>query len=374
MTRRWGIAGLAALCGLAMALAPATAKELVYGSWLGANNASNIKTFPPYFDAIKKATNGEIEWKLVPNGQLANGPATADAVKSDLMDAGLEMAPYVPKTLPATNMIFSQSLIGDDLIASVGAMNEVLMFGCDQCKEEFHQNNAVGFGGYGVSPYEFMCRGNPRTLADLKGKKIRGSGGGVNIIEIAGGTPVSMPPNDATTAIERGTLDCVLGGVAWLQSFGYMDVVDTVFNAPMGMGGPPIQMYINRDVWQGMTPEQRKAHIDNAPMLVANELFDSQIAVDETVIAAAKKKGITFIDGGQPFADVMAQRDKIQYKLNVDNATAAGVKDPGKILDFYLASYEKWKKLVADEGLTDKQKFQDALWREVYSKVDPENL
>ncbi len=373
MMRRFVRVG--AVCAiLSVALvASGQARELIYGSWLGANNSTNTKDLEPYFAKIKEATNGEIEWKLVGGAQLANGPGTPDAVKDGLMDAGLVMAPYVPKMLPATNMIFSQSLIGDDFLASIGAMNEVLMLGCEECKKEFHDNNAVGFGGYGVTPYEFLCRGHPQTIDDLKGKKIRGSGGGVNIIELVGGTPVAMPPNDATTALERGALDCVLGGVQWLRSFGYMDVVDTVIEAPMGMGGPPVLMYVNRDVWQSMTPEQRKVHIDLMPSAVTSEAYDAQLAQDAEVIAAAKAKGVTFIAGGEPFAKVMDERDKIQYGLNVDNAKAAGVKDPAAILDFYLAAYDKWKKIVADIG-GDREKFQEAITNEIYAKVDPESL
>lgn len=352
----------------------AMARELIYGSWLGANNATNTVTLTRYFDMIRERTGGSIEWKLVAGGQLANGPGTPEAVKNGLMDAGLVMAPYQPRMLPATNMIFSQSLIGDDFVASVGAMNEVLMLGCPECHEEFRRNNAVGFGGYGVSPYLFMCRGNPRSVEDLKGLKIRGSGGGVNIIELAGATPVSMPPNEATSALERGTLDCVLGGVQWLISFGYLDVVDTVIQAPMGMGGPPVLMYVNREVWESMTPEERRAHVELMPDAVAIEVFEAQMAKDRAAIEAARKKGITFVEGGEPFAEIMRKRDAVQYGMNVENARAAGVKEPEKILDYYLSAYEKWKRIVAEEVGDDQAKFREALWREVYSKVDPEAL
>ena len=132
---------LLTLCALAasgaIAAAPASAKELVYGSWLGTNNKTNTDALVPYFEMVKEATGGEIEWKMVGGAQLANGPATPEAVGSNLMDAGLVMAPYQPRMLPATNLIFSQSLIGDDYLASVGAMNEVVMLDCPECQAEF---------------------------------------------------------------------------------------------------------------------------------------------------------------------------------------------------------------------------------------------
>jgi TRAP-type C4-dicarboxylate transport system substrate-binding protein len=218
-----------------------------------------------------------------------------------------------------------------------------------------------------------MCRGDVTTIEDMKGLKIRGSGGGVNIIELIGATPVSMPPSEATSALERGTIDCVLGAVAWLRSYGYMDDTDSVIEAPMGMGGPPMMMYVNRGVWEGLTPEQRQAHIDAAPDLVTLTTYDAQMALDDEVKEDALAAGVTFHEGGEPFDAIMAQRDEIQYGLNADNARNAGVENPEAILDAYLAAYDKWKALIAENG-DDRDTFRQLLWDEVYSKVDPEAL
>jgi TRAP-type transport system periplasmic protein len=338
---------------------PAAAKELVYGSWLGAKTGTNEKSLPTYFNAVKRDTNGEIEWNLVPGGQLASGPGTLEAVKNGLMDAA--------------NMIFSQSLLGDDVLAAAAAMNETVLLNCPECVEENRRNNAVGFAGYSVAPYALMCRREVRTVQELKGLKVRSSGGGVSIMNIAGATPVAMNPADATTALERGALDCVLGALAWLHNFGYMDVTRAVLDYPMGIGGPPYLMYVNRDAWQGMTPEQRRAHIDNAPLLVAVEVMDAQLAYQNEVVAEARKRGIIFHRGGDDFAAVMAERDRIQKNENIEVAKTAGVKNAGAILDAYLASYEKWKGLMAQIG-DDRERYIEALKREIYDKLDPESL
>ncbi|MHA6344413.1 TRAP transporter substrate-binding protein DctP [Roseivivax sp. CAU 1761] len=360
-----------AALAVGLAATPLQARELIYGSWLGASNATNTEALEPYFEMVAEATDGAIEWKMVGGAQLANGPATPEAVGSNMMDAGLVMAPYQPRMLPATNLIFSQSLLGTDYLASVGAMNEMLMLGCPQCRDEYERNDAVGFAGYGSSPYLFMCRGDVQSIDDMQGLKVRASGGGVNMTELVGATPVSMPPSEATSALERGTIDCVLGAVSWLTSYGYIDVTDTVVQAPMGMGGPPIMMYVNRDVWEDMSPEEQQAHIDHAPDLVTMTTFDAQIAVDEAAVAAAKERGIAFVEGGAPFDAAMQERDKMQYGLNAENAREAGVENPEAILDAYLAAFEKWKGIIDSEVGSDRDKFRDALWSEVYSKVDP---
>ncbi len=122
-------------------------------------------------------------------------------------------------------------------------------------------------------------------------------------------------------------------------------------------------------------------------MIAANSSFPSTkvmpfslafaIAASSVAICASKvskEKGITFVEGNDEFAAIMKERDEVQYGINADNARNAGVKDPERILDAYLKAYDKWKALVKDEIGNDREKFREALWREVYSKVDPESL
>ncbi len=374
--RRSTRAGLAVICLVGASVlsgAPAQAKELVYGSWLSAKSSLNNHSLPAYFDAIKKTTGGKLEWKMIAGGQLASGPGTIAAVKNGLMDAGVAMAPYTPKELPATNMVFNSAVFGDNLLAAAAAMNEVIHLHCPQCQKEFAKNKAVGLGGYATSPYLLMCRKPIKTVADLKGQKVRGSGGGVSILKIAGATPVAMPPSNATTALERGTLDCVLGALSWLRTFGYMDVAKGVLDHPMGMGGPPIMMYINQKVWKAMTPDQRQAHVDNLGLLVSEEIFEGQIGITNQVKQAAVAKGIVFHKGGADFEAVMAKRQKEQRPGALKTAIAHGVKDPEKILNAFEAAIEKWEKLTVEIG-NDKAKYREALNREIFSKIDPESL
>lgn len=357
----------------ALAVTPTLADEYIYGSWFSANHLVNSGAVTTYFELLAESTDGAVNWKLVPGAQLASGPATAEAVSDGLMDGGIAIAPYSPRLLATTNTIFSHSLLGDDTLAAAGAMNEAIMLNCEGCKAEYGALNAVSIGGYSTTPYKFMCSTEVNTVEDLVGLKVRSSGGGVNISEIAGATPVSMSPGEATSALERGTLDCVLGAVSWLRSFGYMDVVESVVDSPMGMGGPPIIMFINRDVWASMTPEMRAAHVEFAPDLVAAATYDGQVVNDDIIVAAAKEAGVNFVDSNEGFEALMIERDKQQMAINIRNAENAGVENPEELLIQYVATYEKWKALLDEQG-HDRETFRRLLWEEVYSKVDAENL
>lgn len=374
MLRKLIVRAAACVAALSLTVGAGMARDLVYGSWMSANASTNKIALPAYFDMIKKATNGDINWKLVPGGQLATGSGTVEAVKGGLVDGGTTMAPYTPRDLPATNLLFNKTLLGRDAIAATGAMNEVLMLHCPQCLAEYKRNNAVGFAGYSTTYYLLMCRRPIHTIADLKGVKVRSSGGGVKIMTLAGATPVAMNPAEATTALERGVIDCVLGSLAWLRNYGYMDVVTNVLDYPMGMAGPPLLAYINRDTWNSMTPAERKAHLESAARLVAIDTIKAQVDVDASVKKEALAKGIKFTEGGEDFAAVMAERAKDQVPELLQMAKNTNVKDAQGLLDAYDAAYAKWKKISKDQIRDNIDKFAEALQREVFSNVDPNSL
>jgi len=351
----------------------AQAADFVYGSPFGANHTVNEMGMAPYFKMLAEKTNGEVNWDLVVGGQLSGIPGTPESVGVGVMDGGIAIAPYAPREMAATNTIFSYSLLGDDTLAAAGAMNETIALGCPQCQDEYKKLGAVGFAGYATSPYLFICKPEVKTVEDLKGLKVRASGAGVSITKIAGATPVTMSPGEATTALERGILDCVLGAPSWLSSYGYWDVASTIIDSPMGMGGPPVLAFFNRDAWKSMTPEMRQAHVDLAPDLVAGAVYDAQVEADGAIIEEAKAKGISFTPDNAGFADLMIKLDAGQREMVIKNSKDAGVPDPEKILDFYVASYAKWQELLNEKG-HDRAAFRQLLWDEIYSKVDPEAL
>ena len=212
----------------------AEARELTFGSWTPPRDAFNTKTLPAVFEQIKQDTKGSITWKLIAGGALLDARGTVPGVKDGLADAGLGIAPYVPNLLPATNLIFSTQVWGGDVVAATGAAVETAILHCQECLDEHKAQNALPLGGFTASAYVPMCRDNVKSLADLKGRKVRASAGGVALMEALGAVPVAMDPGSATTALQRGTIDCVHGDPQWLEGFGYMDVTKSVLMHPHG--------------------------------------------------------------------------------------------------------------------------------------------
>lgn len=360
----------AALCAVALALATgADAREFTFGSWTPPRDAYNTKTLPAVFEQIKQDTNGSITWKLIAGGALLDARGTVPGVKDGLADAGLGIAPYVPNLHPATNMIFSTSVWGNDVVAATAAGVETVILNCQECLDEHKAQNALPLGGFTASAYMPMCRDNVKSLADLKGKRVRASGGSVALMEALGAVPVAMDPASATTALQRGTIDCVHGDPQWLEGFGYMDVAKSVFLHPMGIGGPAMALYLNRNTWSSLSPDEKKAMVRGGALASAMQAINTFILEGERVLNDAKAKGIALNPGGKEVDDVIAGFAKKQQDGNIEAARKFGVKNAEAIMASYLKNVEKWRGLSQEIG-RDVNKMRDALMREVYDKFD----
>jgi TRAP-type C4-dicarboxylate transport system substrate-binding protein len=360
---------LAAVLCLGGLAGGAQARELTFGSWTPPRDAFNTKTLPAVFEQIKQDTKGSITFKLIAGGALLDARGTVPGVKDGLADAGLGIAPYVPNLQPATNMIFSTHVWGDDVVAATAAAVETAILNCQECLDEHKALNALPLGGFTASAYVPMCRDNVKSLADLKGKRVRASGGGVALMEALGAVPVAMDPASATTGLQRGTIDCVHGDPQWLEGFGYMDSTKSVFLHPMGIGGPAMALYLNRTTWLSLTPDEKKAIVRGSAMASAMQAINTFILEGERVLGVAKSKGIALNPGGKDVDDAIAAFAPKQRAGNIEAAKKFGVKNAEAILDAYLKNVKKWQGLSKGIG-RDIDKMRDALMREVYDKFD----
>ena len=175
----------------AFGAAQSLAAELVYGSWPPQGEYLNRVALPKAFAAIAKETNGSITWKLVPGGQLADPKATFQAVTDGLMHGGFGISIYVPNLVPSLNTIYSTTVFDDDPVAVSGAAVETFALNCPSCQAEYRKLNAVPLSGWTSSSYYLTCRTPVRNLDDLKGKRVRATGGNHDLMAIAGAVPVA---------------------------------------------------------------------------------------------------------------------------------------------------------------------------------------
>ena len=376
-TVRW----TSALCAGAIAAGAtgtAEARELIYGSWIPQAEYTNSVALPKAFEEIAAETDGEIEWRLVPGGQLVDATETWDALESGLIQGGMGLPAYVPSVVPTLNLLYQTVLPGDDVLAAGGAVLETMLLDCPQCLEELRDLNMVAIAGWDTAPYHLGCTEPVETVDDIAGLRVRAVGGNVRLMEAAGATPVAATLVEAINLLQTGGIECVFGTSGWYRSFGYADFITHHNDYPMGMTGPAAGWLVNRDAWQSMTPEQQELHLRKGAMVSAMQIIGQFVEEEQEALDwAVSEKGVTMIEpegeAAEAFASLMEEFVAAQEEAVVADAASMGVEEPGAIINAYRENYEKWQGMTGEIG-TDIDAFTQLLWDEVYSRIDPAAL
>lgn len=353
----------------------ASAVELVYGSWAPAPAYANRVVLPKVFKDIEEQTKGEIKWKIVAGGQIAGPKESYQAVQDGLLAAAFGVSIYVPNLVPSTNAIYSMLVFDGGPIEATAAQVETMMLDCPSCVEEFKKINMVTMAGWSAAQYYLSCREPISKVEDLKGKRIRGTGGPAQLWDLAGAVPISATLPEALTLLQRGGMDCMHNTFSWLKTFGYGDFAKNVTDFPLGASGPALGLMVNLDVWKKMTPAQRTLHMKGAAYASAAEAIgDFTIDNENTLKEVEQTKGVKMIPAEKAgFQALVDKFENVQRATVIAEAKKFGVANPEAFLDAYKKNLVKWKGLT--KGLNnDIDKFADLLWREVYSKVDVNKL
>jgi TRAP-type mannitol/chloroaromatic compound transport system substrate-binding protein len=110
-----------------------------------------------------------------------------------------------------------------------------------------------------------------KSMADVKGLKIRIGGFSGKVMERMGGVPQNIPGGEIYQALEKGTIDAA----EWIgpyddQKLGFNKVAPHYAYPAWWEGGPQIDLFVNRKAYDALTPEYKAiveaaatyAHVD----------------------------------------------------------------------------------------------------------------
>lgn len=355
--------------------APAQARELIYASAIPAKHPTHVVGTDPYFEAVTKATGGSLTFKSYPGGTLAGGKATLNAIKNGTADMGLLADIYTPNDLPVSTLISDLAVLGRDARVMTGATNQTLLLDCAACKQDYVRHKVLPLSTYALTPYHFLCTApGVSDLADLKGKKIRGTGSMGQLVAALGGTPVNITSAEIYEALQRGQADCTLGPVPWLRSYSLWDLTKVVTASSVGTYHGTNFLNIRTDTWKKLTAKEKKAMTDALPhatRLIA-ETYEND---DRSIRADAEAKGVKWVNSTKALDDASAKFREEDLKRVISVAQSRGVKDPQPMVDQFVRNIATWTKIVNDIGegdwTTKEQwdKYEQALKAEVFDKV-----
>lgn len=159
-----------------------------------------------YLDEVEKRSGGLVRFEKYFAGSLAPGPEILEAVSSGMADVGHLAAFYFPSDLPLHQVANAPEPVAYSTWTRAMAFME-LYDRVPEFKAELEKYHVIPLAARGSSGMNLITKKPVRTLADLKGMKIRCFGYAQHVLAALGAVPVSLSWDEIYTGLEKGTVD-----------------------------------------------------------------------------------------------------------------------------------------------------------------------
>lgn len=364
------IAGpVTAVMGLATVavVMPAAAETISYGTHSPPNHGIMAEGFLPFAKAVEEDTKGEVTFELLAGGAVVSAKTALSGIGSGLVGSGYVIDAYVPQVLPHSTLISDLGPFNASALAATAAATETQLLDCPGCVGDLEKAGAVTLGVNAIAPYKLMCKEPVTSVEGLKGRKVRTASVWGRIMAEIGMVPVNIPVTDIYEAMERGTLDCVLGPEGWLKAYNLWDSAKYVVDQPLGAWAGGHAMTINKDRWESLSPAGRDAILDHVPamLLAMTESYENEAAVARE---EAKARNLTFQPALPELETAMEKARQSLLGEVIERAKGRGIDAARQIAGRYIVVKAKWDKIVANSN-GDLAVLEKALKTEVYDKL-----
>lgn len=212
---------------------------------------------------VEKMSGGRLAIELHDAGSIVPPTKVYDAVKDGLLDFGLNTPAWQKGKYPAGDLFYT-------LPGGVMEFNDLIIWmyagGGKELAQEMYKDELVVFP-LGLTPPEQVWSKKPiKTLADIKGMKLRAAGLSMDLWEKLGASCVLLPTGEVLPALQRGLID----GAELLEPFadytiGVHEVCKYRFGPPLHMSNNIFQLMIKTKSWKEL-PADLKATVEGAAM------------------------------------------------------------------------------------------------------------
>ena len=207
---------------------------------------------------LRAMTGGKFDIRVFPGGEIVPGLQALDAVQQGTVEVCHTCSYYYvgkDKTFGfGTSIPFGMN---------ARQINAWIYYGGGQkLLDEFYSNyNILSFAGgnTGVQMGGWF-RNEIKSLADVKGLKIRIAGLGGNVFSALGAVPQQIAGGDIYPALEKGTID----GAEWVgpyddEKLGFYKVAKNYYYPGWWEPGPVIHFFVNKKEWEKLPKEYQEA-------------------------------------------------------------------------------------------------------------------
>lgn len=276
---------IAAVTAALLTAGPTMAENLKLADFQPPSHFVVDSTYVPMAEAVKQATGGEVTITLYMGGELGPGPAEQyNRAIEGVTDIAFGLPGYTAANFPKTLLTELPGVIDpktgtDAIVANLDALSD-----------EYRRVKLLGL--WTNAPNLILSAQKPvRTLADLKGMKIRVPSRNAGlVVEAWGATPVSMPAPEIYNAMQTGVIDAAMIDATALKAFRLGEVTASITQG-MDTTISSFFLIMNRDSFADLGEDQQAIVLDASRQAAKNGNAAWLDAADKVVAEFASTPG-----------------------------------------------------------------------------------
>jgi TRAP-type transport system periplasmic protein len=285
---------------------------------------------------IETASGGRIHIKPFWSGGLISSDMSMNEIRHDLADIGLITPIYARG---GAHMLRAQS----GFYGGVATIpDQVAIYDCLAARFPSFGDELQGLHVLAVQGGNFpgvLTRSKPvRTLADLKGLRLRAQSDAIDILRDLGADPVNMPMGEVYSALAKGVIDGVVAPAATIKSLHFAEVAHHFTAIRFSRGAYPARA-LSDLAYRRLPPDLQKLILASKPAWEA-ALNREILKAEQAGIDYAAGHGVELL----PFAPAEQRRfDALYNKFALSQAQALAKFQLDGVPVFHAA-----QRLVAD--------------------------
>lgn len=209
-----------------------------------------------FAEGVKKMSGGKFDISVHAGGEITPPFGVVDAVQQ----GSIEMAHTAPYYFFGKDECFA---LGCAIPFGLNSRQMTAWMyegnGMKLMREFYIKYNIINFpGGNTGAQMGGWYRKEIKSLADMKGMKMRIGGFGGKVLERIGSVPQNIPGGEIYSALEKGTIDAA----EWIgpyddQKLGFNKVAPFYYYPGWWEGGPELEFFINDKAYNALSPEYK---------------------------------------------------------------------------------------------------------------------
>jgi len=186
---------------------------------------------PMLRDDVPKKSGGRVDVKLASWPEMnLNGPELIRLVRSGQVDIGAAPLATVSGDVPFLDAV---DLAG--LNPTIDVARKVAAAIVPLANKELEKTGTRIIAVYPFPAQVFFCKTPVKSLADLKGKKVRTHGGSLNdLMSAIDAQPVAIGFPEVYSALDKGVADCAITGTSSGNGAKWYEVTNSLYTLPVG--------------------------------------------------------------------------------------------------------------------------------------------